>query len=85
MSAWKSSTTAPWFTIPSREFVNVEHPCVVQNVDRAIESLQRGSGIAEVACTTVHTILPTPLLITFSLDPGPHEARCQRDSVLESR
>ncbi|EEP79109.1 predicted protein [Uncinocarpus reesii 1704] len=48
MASWKGSTTAPWYTIPPREIVDVEHPCVVKDVDRAIASLQRGPGIAEI-------------------------------------
>ncbi|KMU73170.1 hypothetical protein CISG_03431 [Coccidioides immitis RMSCC 3703] len=48
MATWKGSTTSPWYTIPAREIVSVEHPCVVKNVDRAIGTLQRGPGIAEI-------------------------------------
>nr|KMM67497.1 LOW QUALITY PROTEIN: transcription factor tfiiic complex a box associated subunit sfc1 [Coccidioides posadasii RMSCC 3488] len=48
MATWKGSTTSPWYTIPAREIVSVEHPCVVKNVDQAIGTLQRGPGIAEI-------------------------------------
>ncbi|WEW56195.1 tau 95 subunit of transcription factor TFIIIC [Emydomyces testavorans] len=48
MASWTGSTTAPWYTIPPREIISVEHPCIVKNVDRAIATLQRGPGIAEI-------------------------------------
>jgi general transcription factor 3C polypeptide 5 (transcription factor C subunit 1) len=33
------SEPAPWYKIPQLEAVSVEHPCVVKNVDKAIEML----------------------------------------------
>lgn len=39
---------APWFQIPPRRIVAVEHPGVVKNVDRAITTLQGEKGLANV-------------------------------------
>ncbi|EQL30937.1 hypothetical protein BDFG_06691 [Blastomyces dermatitidis ATCC 26199] len=37
--------TAPWYSIPAREIVTVEHPCVVKNIDKGIETLSGNGGI----------------------------------------
>ncbi|KAJ6034354.1 uncharacterized protein N7446_009103 [Penicillium canescens] len=37
--------TAPTYPVPSRLLVSVEHPAVVRNVDKAIETLQGDTGI----------------------------------------
>jgi general transcription factor 3C polypeptide 5 (transcription factor C subunit 1) len=40
--------TAPFYAVPSRRLVSVEHPAVVRNVDKAIETLQGDPGIKTV-------------------------------------
>ena len=35
----KPSESAPWYTIPKTQAVCVEHPCLVQNVDKAVDML----------------------------------------------
>jgi general transcription factor 3C polypeptide 5 (transcription factor C subunit 1) len=40
--------TAPIYSIPSRLLVSVEHPAVVRNVDKAIETLNGDTGIKSV-------------------------------------
>ncbi|KAL1850289.1 tau 95 subunit of transcription factor TFIIIC [Paecilomyces lecythidis] len=40
--------TAPWYTIPSRRIVSVEHPGIVKNVDKAIDTLNGSSGISKI-------------------------------------
>lgn len=43
------SQFAPWYRIPERRIVAVEHPGIVKNVDRAIQTLQGDAGIANVS------------------------------------
>lgn len=38
-------SAAPWYNVPQRAIVNVEHICIIQNVERAIDTL---GGIAKV-------------------------------------
>lgn len=52
MDDQRGSRTAPFYTVPSRRLVSVEHPAVVRNVDKAIETLQGDTGIK-----TVRTLL----------------------------
>ncbi|KAJ5262765.1 hypothetical protein N7524_008070 [Penicillium chrysogenum] len=40
--------TAPFYAVPSRRLVSVEHPAVVRNVDKAIETLQGDPGIKTI-------------------------------------
>ncbi|GES58125.1 RNA polymerase III transcription factor subunit [Aspergillus terreus] len=40
--------TAPFYTIPNRRIVSVEHPAIIQNVDKAIETLQGNQGIYQI-------------------------------------
>lgn len=42
------SQFAPWYRVPERRIVAVEHPGIVKNVDRAIKTLQGDAGIANV-------------------------------------
>ncbi|KAL4867066.1 hypothetical protein BDV12DRAFT_210079 [Aspergillus spectabilis] len=42
-----SSRTAPFYNIPSRQIVSIEHPAIIKNVDNAIETLQGSAGIAK--------------------------------------
>lgn len=48
MDGLKNSWTAPFYTVPSRQLVSVEHPAIVRNVDKAIETLQGDAGIKSV-------------------------------------
>jgi hypothetical protein len=40
---------APWYRLPTRHIVAVEHPGIVKNVDRAIKTLQGDAGISKVS------------------------------------
>ena len=40
---------APWYRLPSRHIVAVEHPGIVENVDRAIKTLQGDAGISKAS------------------------------------
>ncbi|EFR00921.1 hypothetical protein MGYG_03924 [Nannizzia gypsea CBS 118893] len=40
--------SAPWYTVPSQDIVSVEHPCVVKNIDKAIDTLQGHAAISEM-------------------------------------
>jgi len=40
--------TAPFYSIPPRRIVSVEHPAVIKNVDKAIDTLQGNYGISRV-------------------------------------
>ncbi|KAL2000143.1 hypothetical protein VTN02DRAFT_3492 [Thermoascus thermophilus] len=40
--------TAPFYPIPPRQIVSVEHPAVIKNVDKAIDTLQGNSGISRI-------------------------------------
>ncbi|EKV10848.1 RNA polymerase III transcription factor subunit, putative [Penicillium digitatum] len=40
--------TAPFYMVPSRRLVSVEHPAVVRNVDKAIDTLQGNAGIKTI-------------------------------------
>ncbi|CAG8263433.1 unnamed protein product [Penicillium nalgiovense] len=44
----RGSRTAPFYAVPSRRLVSVEHPAVVRNVDKAIETLQGDPGIKTI-------------------------------------
>lgn len=48
MDANREARTASYYRIPSRSLVSVEHPAVVQNLDRAVDTLQGNSGIEKV-------------------------------------
>lgn len=34
-----SSTYAPWYNVPSKPIVSVEHPFIIKNINKGIESL----------------------------------------------
>ncbi|KAF9891500.1 tau 95 subunit of transcription factor TFIIIC [Aspergillus nanangensis] len=40
--------TAPFYSIPSRHIVSVEHPAIIKNVDKAIDTLQGDHGISKI-------------------------------------
>ncbi|KAJ9316621.1 hypothetical protein DTO271D3_3128 [Paecilomyces variotii] len=44
----RKGRTAPWYPIPSRRIVSVEHPGIVKNVDKAIDTLNGNSGISKI-------------------------------------
>ncbi|KAI9933111.1 tau 95 subunit of transcription factor TFIIIC [Aspergillus wentii] len=44
----RPTRTAPFYPIPSRHVVSVEHPAIIQNVDKAIDTLQGNAGIASI-------------------------------------
>lgn len=46
--AFEKGRTAPWYEIPSHELVSVEHPCIVNDIEKGIETLQGAPGISEV-------------------------------------
>ncbi|OQE35480.1 hypothetical protein PENCOP_c013G06099 [Penicillium coprophilum] len=48
MDEQRASRTAPFYAVPSRRLVSVEHPAVIRNVDRAIETLQGDAGIKSI-------------------------------------
>lgn len=41
--------TAPFHSIPPRRLVSVEHPAVIQDVDKAIDTLQGNAGVSKVS------------------------------------
>lgn len=44
----RSPRTAPFYAVPPRQLVSVEHPGVVRNIDNAIDTLQGDLGIKSV-------------------------------------
>lgn len=48
MSEQHGSRTAPSYPIPSRRIVTVEHPAIIKNVDKAIDTLRGNTGISKV-------------------------------------
>jgi general transcription factor 3C polypeptide 5 (transcription factor C subunit 1) len=48
MDAQRGSRSAPFYAVPSRRLVIVEHPAIIRNVDKAIETLQGNRGIKAV-------------------------------------
>ncbi|KAE8379747.1 RNA polymerase III transcription factor IIIC subunit-domain-containing protein [Aspergillus bertholletiae] len=48
MSEQHGSRTAPFYSIPSRRIVSVEHPGIIKNVDKAIDTLQGPKGISKI-------------------------------------
>ncbi|PKX96545.1 transcription factor TFIIIC subunit TFC1 [Aspergillus novofumigatus IBT 16806] len=44
----QGTRTAPYYSIPARHVVSVEHPAIVKNVDKAIETLQGNAGISKI-------------------------------------
>lgn len=49
MDAHREARTASFYSIPPRRLVSVEHPAIVQNVDRAVDTLQGNTGIEKVS------------------------------------
>lgn len=51
----RESRTAPIYPIPTRRLVSVEHPAVIRNIDKAVDSLQGNAGIQKVRQTILLT------------------------------
>ncbi|EXJ93626.1 hypothetical protein A1O1_02018 [Capronia coronata CBS 617.96] len=60
----RNSSTAPWYPVPNTPIISVEHPCIVRNVDKAVEMLGGPKEIAQ--CLTVNT--DRPLGLSFQPD-----------------
>ncbi|KAK2763152.1 tau 95 subunit of transcription factor TFIIIC [Arachnomyces sp. PD_36] len=54
--------SAPWYSIPSRQIVSVEHPCIVKNIDKGIETLQGDSGISQACAPASLSLRPEDAL-----------------------
>ncbi|KAE8354211.1 RNA polymerase III transcription factor IIIC subunit-domain-containing protein [Aspergillus coremiiformis] len=48
MSEQQGSRTAPFYHIPSRQIVSVEHPAMIKNFNKAIDTLQGNMGISKI-------------------------------------
>ncbi|RHZ57231.1 transcription factor TFIIIC subunit TFC1 [Aspergillus thermomutatus] len=44
----QGTRTAPYYSIPARDIVSVEHPAIIKNVDKAIETLRGNAGISKI-------------------------------------
>ena len=57
---------APWYNIPSSSpsIVSIEHPFIVQNIDKGIQTLGGLSALlkARISCKIRHYILPNKIL-----------------------
>lgn len=49
METHRDSRTAPFHAVPPRRLVSVEHPAVVRNLNRAMDTLQGNAGIEKVS------------------------------------
>lgn len=38
-SNYKTAGYAPAYSIPSMAFVEIEHPCIIKNIDKGVQSL----------------------------------------------
>ncbi|KAJ5272420.1 tau 95 subunit of transcription factor TFIIIC [Penicillium angulare] len=48
MAPYREPRTAPSYPIPSRRLVSVEHPAVIRNLDKAVDTLQGNIGIDNI-------------------------------------
>ncbi|KAK5797419.1 hypothetical protein VI817_003710 [Penicillium citrinum] len=48
METHRDSRTAPFHAVPPRRLVSVEHPAVVRNLNRAMDTLQGNAGIEKI-------------------------------------
>jgi hypothetical protein len=48
MDNQRPSRTAPFYAVPSRRLISIEHPAVVRNVDKAIDTLKGDAGLKTV-------------------------------------
>lgn len=44
--------TAPFYSIPPGHVVSVEHPAIIHNVNKAVDTLQGNPGISKVSTST---------------------------------
>ncbi|EAW24377.1 transcription factor TFIIIC subunit TFC1 [Aspergillus fischeri NRRL 181] len=44
----QGTRTAPYYSIPARHIISVEHPAIIKDVDKAIETLQGNAGISKI-------------------------------------
>ncbi|OOG00052.1 hypothetical protein ASPCADRAFT_203947, partial [Aspergillus carbonarius ITEM 5010] len=42
------SRTAPFYHVPSRRIVSVEHPAIIRNLDKAVDTLKGDAGITKI-------------------------------------
>lgn len=74
MDGRRDSRTAPFYAIPPRRLVSVEHPAVVQNLDKAVDTLQGNAGIDKVR-------EPTELYMNSPFIPVHKQARSHADQT----
>ena len=43
-----SSSYAPWYDVPRKSIVSIEHPFIIQNVDKGVASLGGAHHLVEV-------------------------------------
>lgn len=48
MDGTREARTAPFHAIPPRRLISVEHPALIRNLDKAIDTLQGDTGIKKV-------------------------------------
>ncbi|PWY92153.1 hypothetical protein BO70DRAFT_424900 [Aspergillus heteromorphus CBS 117.55] len=48
MADHHGARTAPFYTIPPRRIVSVEHPAIIKNLDKAVDTLQGDAGLAKI-------------------------------------
>ena len=48
-SIHKKSSYAPWYTVPKQPIVSVEHPFIIQNIDKGLETLGSPRKLQEVS------------------------------------
>ena len=68
---------APWFQIPERRIVAVEHPGIVKNVDRAIKTLQGDAGISKVS----YQLIFQRVVTNFDIDTGLIQTKQQSSTM----
>ncbi|GKZ63816.1 tau 95 subunit of transcription factor TFIIIC [Aspergillus niger] len=48
MTDQHGARTAPFYQIPSRRIVSVEHPAIIRNLDKAVDTLKGDAGITKI-------------------------------------
>ncbi|EAW14850.1 transcription factor TFIIIC subunit TFC1 [Aspergillus clavatus NRRL 1] len=48
MTDQQGTRTAPYYSIPPRHIVSIEHPAIIKNIDRALETLEGNAGISKI-------------------------------------
>lgn len=72
---------APWYRLPTRHIVAVEHPGIVKNVDRAIKTLQGHAGISKAS----HQLLLERTVTKFDIDTGSIQTKQQGSTMSAPR